>query len=93
MKNKEICIKKIPLDRFIDVLMNLYNKGLDYIDIQGIPGDVEDKLAISFTNDYMIGEDNDKETVAEFDANAENKVRHIKELDMKLTYEELNQLL
>lgn len=34
MENKEVCIKKIPLDNFINILMELYNKGLDYVDIQ-----------------------------------------------------------
>ena len=53
MENKEVCIKKIPLDNFINVLMELYNKGLDYVDIQGVTDNNQDRLAISFTNEYM----------------------------------------
>jgi hypothetical protein len=83
MENKEVCIKKIPLNNFIDILMELYNKGLDYIDIQGVTDDSQDKLAISFTNEYMTPD------------GVENfmNVPHIEEMDMKLTDEDLNQLL
>ena len=83
MENKEVCIKKIPLDKFIDVLMELYNKGLDYIDIQGVTDSHQDRLAISFTNDYMTPEGVDNFMGSPY----------IEEVDMKLTDEDLNQLL
>ena len=37
--NEQVSIKKIPLDTFIDILMDLYNKGVDYIDITGVTDD------------------------------------------------------
>ena len=83
MENKEVCIKKIPLNNFIDILMELYNKGLDYIDIQGVTDDHQDRLAISFTNDYMTPEGVDNFIGSPY----------IEEVDMKLTDEDLNQLL
>jgi len=46
-------IQKIPLDKLIDTLVELYNKGVDYIDINGVPGRDFDKMAIVFTRDYM----------------------------------------
>jgi len=55
MENNEVLtIKKIPLDGFIDILMDLYNKGVDYIDITGVTNHYSDKMAISFTSEYMM---------------------------------------
>lgn len=53
MGNREVRIQKIPLDKLIDTLVDLYNKGVDYIDIAGIPGAEFDRMAIAFTRDYM----------------------------------------
>ena len=83
MENKEVCIKKIPLDNFINILMELYNKGLDYVDIQGVTDNSQDRLAISFTNEYMTPEGVDNFMGSPY----------IEEVDMKLTDEDLNQLL
>ena len=52
--NEQVSIRKIPLDGFIDILMELYNKGVDYIDITGITNSESDKMAISFTSEYMM---------------------------------------
>lgn len=51
-----IVIKKIPLDRFIDVLVDLFDKGVDYIDIIGTPGSDKDYMGVSFSSDYMAEE-------------------------------------
>lgn len=56
MENREVKIQKIPLDRLIDTLVELYNKGIDYVDIHGVPGEDFDKMAIVFTRDYMTEE-------------------------------------
>lgn len=67
MENREVKIQKIPLDRLIETLVDLYNKGIDYIDISGVAGDDQDRMAIVFTKDYMteqgkknFGEDDDE---------------------------------
>lgn len=58
MDNKVMHIKKIHLDNFIEILVDLYNKGVDYIDITGAPDDNQesdqDRMAVSFTKDYMM---------------------------------------
>lgn len=51
-----LSIKKIPLNNLIDLLVNLYNKGVDYVDIEGVQGKDQDKIAISFSKDYMTVE-------------------------------------
>ena len=53
MANREVKIEKIPLDKLIDTLVELYNKGIDYVDIAGVPGKEFDRLAIGFNKEYM----------------------------------------
>ena len=87
MENKDLLtIKKVPLDGFIDVLMDLYNKGVDYIDIIGVTNSTMDHMAISFTSDYMM-------------EGAEEQFKDVPPLDMKdllnqkLSEEDLDQLI
>ena len=53
MKGQEIILKKIPIDILMDTLHDLYHRGVAYIDIMGIPGEVQDTLGVSFNNEYM----------------------------------------
>lgn len=85
MENREVKIQKIPLDRLIETLVDLYNKGIDYVDISGVPGIDQDRMAIVFTKDYMTEEG--KKNFGEED-----------ELDLeigpsKLTDDDINQLI
>jgi len=85
MENREVKIQKIPLDRLIETLVDLYNKGVDYIDISGIQGEEFDRMAIVFTKDYMT--EQGKINFGEVD-----------ELDLeigpsKLTDDDINQLI
>jgi hypothetical protein len=84
--NEQLTIKKIPLDGFIDILMDLYNKGVDYIDITGVTNAHSDKMAISFTAEYMM-------------KGAEDNFKDVPNLDIKdllnktLSEEDLDQLI
>jgi hypothetical protein len=65
--------------------VDLYNKGIDYVDIAGVPGIDQDRMAIVFTRDYMTEEG--KKNFGEDD-----------ELDLeigpsKLTDDDINQLI
>ena len=53
---KNLSIKKIPLDNLINLLVDLYNKGVDYVDFEGVEGKEQDKMAVSFTKEYMSEE-------------------------------------
>lgn len=46
-------MKKIPLRPLIEMLMEVYDKGLDFIDIVGTPDYVQDFVGIEFTTDYF----------------------------------------
>lgn len=76
----EIVIHKISLDAFISVLVELYNKGVDYIDLSAERGERQDKMNIIVTSDYMSS-DATKEEIEPI------------EISTKLTDEDLNQLL
>jgi hypothetical protein len=72
-------IRKIDLETLIDILTDIYNKGVDYVDIIGIPGDEQDSLAVSFSKEYM----------SEEHANNFDNI----DSDDSLSDEDLNQLL
>ena len=84
MENREVKIEKIPLDKLIDTLVDLYNKGIDYIDVVGVPGKEFDRMGIAFTRDYMT--EQGKENFEGLDLDLEIKTT-------KLTDEDLNELI
>lgn len=53
MKDNNVKIRKIHLDTLLKVLVEMYDKGVDYIDIVGEIKDVQDTIGISFCEDYM----------------------------------------
>jgi len=83
---REVKIEKIPLSRLIDTLVELYNKGVDFIDIAGVPGIEQDRMAIVFTRDYMS-----EEGVNNFEEGDKEIDLEIKQ--HKITDEDLNELI
>ena len=84
MENREVKIERIPLDKLIDTLVDLYNKGIDYVDIVGVPGVEYDRMCIAFTKDYMT--DQGKENFGELEVDLEIT-------SSKLTDDDLNELI
>ena len=84
MENREVKIERIPLDKLIDTLVDLYNKGIDYVDIVGVPGVEFDRMGIAFTKDYMT--DQGKENFGEIGIDLEIT-------SSKLTDDDLNELI
>jgi hypothetical protein len=86
MSKQPVMLKKIPLDKFIDILVELYNRGVDYIDISGIPDEEQDRVAISFSKDYLTEEGK---------KNFENSPADVTDefFDTKLTDDDLNDLI
>ena len=61
MKDKnQIRLHKIPLGPFLDALLELYNEGLDYVDLVATPDEQQDTIGIMFTQDYMSKEMRDQ---------------------------------
>jgi hypothetical protein len=86
MNRETVMLKKLPLDKLIDVLVELYNKGVDYIDITGVPDEEQDRVAISFSKDYMTEEGKKNFEDAPIDLTDEF-------FDDKLTDDDLNDLI
>jgi len=63
MENRqEITLKKIPLKLFIEVLTDAWNKGADFVDIIGVPDELQDNIGIAIKEDYYT-KGNDKDDV------------------------------
>jgi hypothetical protein len=75
-------IKKVPLDEIIDVFMDLYNKGVDFIDL--IATEKDNRISVIFTEEYVNQEAKDN---FELDDNIEIN------MNAKLTDEDFNQLI
>lgn len=95
MEKKEIKLRKIPLQAFLDVLIDLYNSGLDYIDIVGIPDEIQDTIGVMFSNEYMSKDARDdfyeKDTADDNETPPSNEDKP--KINIKLSDEDLNQLL
>ena len=85
--SEPIMLRKIPLDGFIDILMQLYNKGADYIDLMGMPDEIQDVMSIFVRKEYINPENNsfgDDELIIDGEENV---------IERKLTDDDLNALL
>ena len=49
----EFRIRKIQLESFIEILNQLYDKGVDFIDLSGHIKNGEETIGIFFTSDYI----------------------------------------
>jgi hypothetical protein len=56
----QIRLHKIPLGPFLDALLELYNEGLDYVDLVATPDEQQDTIGILFTQEYMSKEMRDQ---------------------------------
>ena len=87
-KKEEVRLKKIPLEIFLEALEDLYNMGLEYIDIVGVHDEEQDTIGIMYTAEYM-NKDLTKDVEKALD-------EYIKEeefkKDIKLSDDDLNQL-
>lgn len=54
MNKNSLTIKKIELEPFIEILMDLWEKGVDYVDMR--VGDDDNKIALSFIKEYVSEE-------------------------------------
>ena len=84
--DNEVRLKKIPLKRFIDALIDVYTSGANYVDLIGKMDVEQDSIGIAVSVDYLDGEDKDEY----FDELAERMLKRIK--GAKLSDEDLNDL-
>jgi hypothetical protein len=75
-------IKKVPLDEIIDVFMDLYNKGVDFIDL--IASEKDNRISVIFTEEYI-----NQEAMDNFEIDDDVEIN----ITTKLTDEDFNQLI
>lgn len=63
--NNKFTLTKIPLEPLIEVLLKIYELGMEYVDIEGtIDGDnVKDTIDIKFNNTYIDIEEADEDII------------------------------
>lgn len=54
--SNQVRIRKVHLQTLLDILSDLFDKGVDYVDIIGTLDDEQDSLGISFSKEYMAEE-------------------------------------
>jgi len=85
MENK-LRIRKVHLASLMYILSDIYNKGVDFVDIYGIIENGQDTIGVSFSKDYM-----DKDLTDNFDNfNGEQLPSKV---NVKLSDEDLNELI
>jgi len=83
-------IKKVPLDEIIDVFMDLYNKGVDFIDL--VASEKDNRISVIFTEEYVNQEAIDNfELDNDFEDGDNNEIEI--NISPKLTDEDFNQLI
>ena len=83
MSQSKLKIRKVHLNSFIEILMDLYNKGVNYVDLAAALHDNQDVVGISFCREYM-----DKDFVQNFDGIPESD-----SINKNISDEDLNQLI
>lgn len=88
MKNNPV-LKKVDISELMDTMMELWRRGIDYIDIVIKPE--ENSIALLFTEDYLS--DEAKEKLEEMEEEDEGFIEKYREIKGGLTDEDLNQLM
>ncbi len=84
-KPKEFTLKKIELNTLIQVLVGLYNSGVDYVDLSGSNQEGQDVVKVTVREGYYQEEEPDYEQYEQEDI--------IIKPNTKLSDEDLNQLI
>lgn len=94
-QSNNVRLVKIPLHEFISILVDLYEQGVDYIDIEGNNNERQDFVNILFNKEYMAEESLEPEDVMmnmmSEEEEEEDNFPPIN-LNIKLSDEDLNQL-
>lgn len=88
--NNEVVLRKIPLKLIIEILTDLWNRGADYVDIIGVPNEIQDNIALAAKDEYFSKGDDVEEDVYEIELEEEEE--DIDE-DTSLNDDDLNELI
>jgi hypothetical protein len=88
-KKKEVILRKIALQKFIETLVDVYNSGADYVDIVGTPDENQDTIGIVVHEEYLSKDDMQIEFISDEDEEEE----YIEPNDKPLSDEDINDLI
>jgi hypothetical protein len=89
-KKKEVIIRKIALQNFIEKLVSVYNSGADYVDIIGTPDENQDTIGIVVHEEYLSKD----ELEIEFITDEDEEEEYIEPTnDKPLSDEDINDLI
>jgi len=88
---KNPVLKKVDINELMDTMMELWTRGVDFIDIVIKPD--ENSIALMFTEEYLSEEAKEKLTEMEDDDDEDDFHDECIEVKSKLTDEDLNQLI
>jgi hypothetical protein len=89
-KKKEVVLRKIALQKFIETLVDVYNSGADYVDIIGTPDENQDTIGIVVHEEYLSKDDMQIEFISDED---EEEEEYIEPNDKPLSDEDINDLI
>jgi hypothetical protein len=89
-KKKEVILRKIALQKFIETLVDVYNSGADYVDIIGTPDENQDTIGIVVHEEYLSKDDMQIEFISDEDDDEEE---YIEPNDKPLSEEDINDLI
>ena len=52
MAKEKVTLRKIPLKLLIDTLVEIYERGADFVDVVGVPDDMQDEIGIMVREEY-----------------------------------------
>ena len=86
---KNPVLKKVDINELMDTMMELWTRGVDYVDIVIKP--VENSISLMFTEEYLS--DEAKEELDNAEEDEDDFLDECIEVKSKLTDEDLNQLI
>lgn len=95
-KKKEVIIRKIALQNFIEKLVSVYNSGADYVDIIGTPDENQDTIGIVVHEEYLSKDELEIEFITDDDEEEEEPYTKIDPLTgdiIPLSDEDINDLI
>lgn len=86
MENNYFRVKKVSIQSLIDTLNNLYHRGIDFVDVEGNIGNVQDKISFIYCKSYM-----DEKYRDNFDNFDDEQIPS--QINVELSDEDLDQLI